>query len=91
LNEVFDDDDFFFVAIVGSGDSSCSKTAVRICKQYPKQGKCSLETIVGMMEMVEQLLVYNYQVNQCLPTKIIFYRDGKLICFIFNNKKQEMI
>jgi hypothetical protein len=46
-----------------------------------------LETIVGMREMVEQLLVYNYQVNQRLPTKIIFYRDGKLtFVFIFDNK-----
>jgi hypothetical protein len=80
-------DDVFFLAIVGSGDSACSRTAVRICKQYPKQGKCSLETIVGMKEMVEQLLGYNYQVNQRLPTKIIFYRDGKLtFVFIFDNK-----
>jgi hypothetical protein len=68
-----------FVAIVGSGDSSCSITAVRVCKQYPKEGKCAIETIVGMTEMVRQLLDYNRQVNQRLPNKIVFYRDGK--CF----------
>jgi len=37
--------------------------------------------IIGMKEMVEQLLEYNRQMNQRLPTKIIFYRDGKLTLF----------
>ncbi|CAF0853236.1 unnamed protein product [Rotaria sordida] len=62
--------------VVGSGDSSCSRTAARICKQYPKHGKCSMETILGMAEMVEQLLNYNRQLNGVLPNKIVFYRDG---------------
>jgi hypothetical protein len=68
---------FCFSAVVGSGDSSCSTTAVRVSRQYPKEGKCSIEMIIGMKEMVEQLLNYNRYINQCLPTKIIFYRDGK--------------
>jgi len=72
---------FVFLAVVGSGDSSCSITAVRVCKQYPKEGKCSIEMILGMKEMVEQLLNYNRYINQCLPMKIIFYRDGKYFCF----------
>ena len=63
--------------MVASGNSSCSITAARVCKQYPKEGKCSIETIVGMTEMIEQLLDYNYQIHKRLPTKIIFYRDGK--------------
>ncbi|CAF2535436.1 unnamed protein product [Rotaria sp. Silwood2] len=63
-------------AIVGSSDSSCSRTAVRVCKQYPKQGKCSIETIHGMTEMIKQLLDYYRQVNRFLPSKIVFYRDG---------------
>ncbi|CAF1170862.1 unnamed protein product [Adineta ricciae] len=35
-------------SMVGSGNSSCSTTAVRVCKRYPKQGKCSIETILGV-------------------------------------------
>ncbi|CAF4261244.1 unnamed protein product [Rotaria sp. Silwood2] len=63
-------------AVVGSGDSLCSTTAVRVCQQYPKEGKCSIETIVGMADMVEQLLDYYRQANKVLPNKVVFYRDG---------------
>ncbi|CAF2754230.1 unnamed protein product [Rotaria sp. Silwood2] len=63
-------------AVVGSGDSLRSTTAVRVCQQYPKEGKCSIETIVGMTDMGEQLLDYNRQANKVLPNKIVFYRDG---------------
>ncbi|CAF1251060.1 unnamed protein product [Adineta steineri] len=63
-------------AVVGSGDSLCSTTAVRVCRQYPKEGKCSIETILGLKDMVEQLLYYNVQANKVLPNKIVFYRDG---------------
>ncbi|CAF3582060.1 unnamed protein product [Adineta steineri] len=63
-------------AMVGSGNSSCSTTADCVCKQYPKQGKCSIEIILGMTEMVQQLLNYYHQLNQHLPNKIVFYRDG---------------
>ncbi|CAF2716662.1 unnamed protein product [Rotaria sp. Silwood2] len=62
--------------VVGSGDSLCSTTAVRVCQQYPKEGKCSIETIVGMADMVEQLLDYYRQANKVLPNKVVFYRDG---------------
>ncbi|CAF0996353.1 unnamed protein product [Rotaria sp. Silwood1] len=63
-------------AVVGSGDSLCSTTAVRVCQQYPKEGKCSIETIIGMTDMVKQLLDYYRQANKVLPNKIVFYRDG---------------
>ncbi|CAF4588441.1 unnamed protein product, partial [Rotaria sp. Silwood2] len=66
----------FVLAVVGSGDSLCSTTAVRVCQQYPKEGKCSIETIVGMADMVEQLLDYYRQANKVLPNKVVFYRDG---------------
>ncbi|CAF3907844.1 unnamed protein product [Rotaria sordida] len=66
----------FVLAVVGSGDSLCSTTAVRVCQQYPKEGKCSIETIVGMTDMVEQLIDYYRQANKVLPNKIVFYRDG---------------
>lgn len=65
------------VAVVGSGDSLCSTSAVRVCQQYPKQGKCSIETIIGLTEMVAELLHYYRQANKVLPNKIVFYRDGK--------------
>ncbi|CAF4694689.1 unnamed protein product, partial [Rotaria sp. Silwood2] len=63
-------------AVVGSCDSLCSTTAVRVCQQFPKEGKCSIETIIGMTEMVEELLDNYCQVNKILPNKIVFYRDG---------------
>ncbi|CAF1492555.1 unnamed protein product [Rotaria sp. Silwood1] len=63
-------------AVVGSCDSLCSTTAVRVCQQFPKEGKCSIETIIGMTDMVEELLDNYCQVNKILPNKIVFYRDG---------------
>ena len=68
----------FFIAVVGSGDSLCSTTAVRVCQQYPREGKCSIETILGLTDMVEQLLDYYRLTNKVLPNKIVFYRDGKV-------------
>lgn len=65
--------------MVGSGDSLCSTTAVRVCQQYPKEGKCSIETILGLADMVEQLLDYYRLANRVLPNKIVFYRDGKIL------------
>ena len=67
---------YFLSAVVGSGDSLCSITAARVCQQYPKQGKCSIETILGLKEMVSDLLDYYRLNNQILPNKIVFYRDG---------------
>jgi len=69
--------------VVGSGDSLCSTTASRVCQQYPKEGKCSIETILGLADMVEQLLDYYRQANKVLPNKIVFYRDGKVFEFFF--------
>lgn len=69
---------FHIVAVVGSGDSLCSTSAARVCQQYPKQGKCSIETIVGLTEMVQDLLDYYRQANKVLPNKVVFYRDGKM-------------
>jgi hypothetical protein len=78
-----------YLAVVGSGNASCSTTAARVCKQYSKQDICFVETIVGMTEMIEQLLDYNHQVNQRLPNRIVFYRDGKIFVFFYTflNKK----
>ncbi|CAF1244396.1 unnamed protein product [Rotaria sordida] len=50
-------------AIVGSGNDSCSTTAARVCKQYPKGDFSSIETIAGMTKMIEQLLDYNYEIR----------------------------
>jgi hypothetical protein len=75
---------FFVLAVIGSGDSLCSTTAVRVCQQFPKEGKCSIETILGLTEMVEQLLDYRRQANKVLPNKIVFYRDGKSFDFFFS-------
>jgi hypothetical protein len=66
-----------FLAVTGSCDLSCSRTAVRVCEQYPKHGKCTLETIVGLTDMVDELLDYYQEVNHGLPNKIVFYRDGR--------------
>jgi hypothetical protein len=70
------------LALVGSSNASCSTTAVRVCEQYPKRDICFGETIVGMTEMLQQLLDYNCQVNQRLPNRIVFYRDSKSLSFI---------
>ena len=65
------------LVVVGSCDSLCSTTAVRVCQQFPKEGKCSIETIIGMADMVEELLNNYRHANRILPTKVVFYRDGK--------------
>ncbi|CAF1157882.1 unnamed protein product [Adineta ricciae] len=64
-------------AVVGSGDSLCSTSAVRICKQWPRSGKCAIEAIVDLQQMVAELLEYYRGGNKNrLPNKIVFYRDG---------------
>lgn len=64
-------------AVVGSGDSVCSTSAVRVCKQWPKSGKCAIEAIVELQQMVRELLEYYQAGTGRLPNKIVFYRDGK--------------
>jgi len=34
--------------------------------------------IAGMTKMIEQLLNYNHETSERLPTKIVFYRDGEI-------------
>ncbi|CAF0808695.1 unnamed protein product [Rotaria sordida] len=63
-------------AVVGSGDAVCSTSAVRICKQWPRNGKCAIEAIVELKQMVTELLEYYREANGRLPNKIVFYRDG---------------
>ncbi|CAF3322893.1 unnamed protein product [Rotaria socialis] len=64
-------------AVVGSGDSICSTSAVRVCKQWPKTGKCAIEAIIDLRQMVGELLEYYRGSNDDrLPNKIVFYRDG---------------
>jgi hypothetical protein len=65
-------------AVVGSGDSICSTSAVRVCKQWPKSGKCAIEAIVDLQQMVRELLEYYQAGNGRLANKIVFYRDGKI-------------
>lgn len=64
-------------AVVGSGDSVCSTSAVRVCKQWPRSGKCAIEAIVELQQMVRELLEYYQAGSGRLPNKIVFYRDGK--------------
>ena len=64
-------------AVVGSGDSVCSTSAVRVCKQWPKTGKCAIEAVVELQQMVRELLEYYQAGNDRLPNKIVFYRDGR--------------
>jgi hypothetical protein len=64
-------------AVVGSGDSVCSTSAVRVCKQWPRNGKCAIEAIVDLQQMVTELLEYYREGNNRLPNKIVFFRDGK--------------
>ena len=59
---------------------------MRVCQQYPKQGKCSIETILGLTDMVEELLDYYQKANKVLPNKIVFYRDGKFDDFFSINR-----
>ncbi|CAF0780555.1 unnamed protein product [Adineta steineri] len=63
-------------AVVGSGDALCSTSAVRICKQWPRNGKCAIEAVVDLQQMVTELLEYYREANNRLPNKIVFYRDG---------------
>ncbi len=70
-------------AVVGSGDSVCSTSAVRVCKQWPRSGKCAIEAIVDLQQMVRELLEYYQAGNNRLPNKIVFYRDGKIRKFVF--------
>lgn len=65
-------------AVVGSGDSLCSTSAVRVCKQWPRDGKCSIEAVVDLKQMVCELLEFYRAGNDRLPNKIVFYRDGKM-------------
>ncbi|CAF1254023.1 unnamed protein product [Rotaria sordida] len=64
-------------AIVGSCDPTCSRYAARLCEQYPKKNRCSIEIIKDMDKMVIDLLrVYARSCGNTLPNRIIFYRDG---------------
>ncbi|CAF3616556.1 unnamed protein product [Rotaria sp. Silwood1] len=64
-------------AIVGSCDPTCSRYAVRLCEQYPKKDRCSIEIIKEMDKMVIDLLrVYARSCGNTLPNRIVFYRDG---------------
>jgi eukaryotic translation initiation factor 2C len=45
--------------------------------EYPKKGRCSIEIIKELDNMVEDLLrVFAGTCNGHLPNKIVFYRDG---------------
>ncbi|CAF4903023.1 unnamed protein product [Rotaria sp. Silwood1] len=64
-------------AIVGSCDPTCSRYAVRLCEQYSKKERCSIEIIKEMDKMVIDLLrIYARSCGNTLPNRIVFYRDG---------------
>ncbi|CAF1269422.1 unnamed protein product, partial [Didymodactylos carnosus] len=64
-------------AVVASRDTTGSLYAARLCEQYPKNERCSLEIIKELEKMVVDLLrVFQSSCNNRLPTKIVFYRDG---------------
>ncbi|CAF1246863.1 unnamed protein product [Rotaria sp. Silwood1] len=64
-------------AVVGSRDLTNNLYAARVCEQYPKKGRCSLEIIKELDTMVIDLLrVFANSCGDRLPNKIIFYRDG---------------
>ncbi|CAF4325858.1 unnamed protein product, partial [Rotaria sp. Silwood2] len=64
-------------AILGSCDPSCSRYAARLCEQYPKKDRCSIEIIKEMDKMIIDLLkVYARSCGNTLPNRIVFYRDG---------------
>ncbi|CAF3801905.1 unnamed protein product [Rotaria socialis] len=64
-------------AVVGSRDLTNSRYAARLCEQYPKKGRCSVEIIKELDTMVVDLLhVFAKSCGNRLPNKIVFYRDG---------------
>ncbi|UJR13192.1 hypothetical protein I4U23_000214 [Adineta vaga] len=64
-------------AVVASRDPSNTLYAARLCEQYPKKGRCSVEIIKELDRMVTDLLhVFARTCGGRLPNKIIFYRDG---------------
>ncbi|CAF3752243.1 unnamed protein product [Rotaria sordida] len=64
-------------AVVASREPTSSLYAARLCEQYPKKGRCSIEIIKELDKMVEDLLrVFARTCNGHLPNKIVFYRDG---------------
>ncbi|CAF3078686.1 unnamed protein product, partial [Rotaria sp. Silwood2] len=64
-------------AVVGSRDPTNTLYAARLCEQYPKKGRCSVEIIKELDRMVADLLeVFARTCGGRLPNKIVFYRDG---------------
>jgi eukaryotic translation initiation factor 2C len=64
-------------AVVGSRDLTNTLYSSRICEQYPKKGRCSVEIIKELDKMVAELLqVFARGCGNRLPNKIVFYRDG---------------
>jgi len=64
-------------AVVGSRDLTNSLYAARLCEQYPKAGRCSMEIIKDLDKMIVDLLqLFARSCGNRLPNKIVFYRDG---------------
>lgn len=64
-------------AVVGSRDPTNSLYAARLCEQYPKSGRCSMEIIKDLDKMLVDLLqVFARSCGNRLPNKIVFFRDG---------------
>ncbi|CAM4809194.1 unnamed protein product [Rotaria magnacalcarata] len=64
-------------SVVASRDPTNTLYAARICEQYPRKGRCSVEIIKELDRMVVDLLqVFSRTCDGRLPNKIVFYRDG---------------
>ncbi|CAF0968816.1 unnamed protein product [Rotaria sordida] len=64
-------------AVVGSCDPTCSRYAARLSEQYPKIARCAVEIIKELDKMIIDLLqVYERTCGNCLPNRLVFYRDG---------------
>ncbi|CAF1673252.1 unnamed protein product [Rotaria magnacalcarata] len=76
--------------VVGSCDPTCSRYAVRLCKQYSYSNCCSTGIIKKMDTMIIDLLkLYARSCGDTLPNRIVFYRDGmddEQLQNVFNNE-----
>ncbi|UJR32244.1 hypothetical protein I4U23_019710 [Adineta vaga] len=64
-------------AVVASMNSECTLTNQRVSRQWPMDGKQSIEAILLLKDMIVDLLSAFRDCNDgTLPERIVFYRDG---------------
>ena len=70
-------DGLSIAAVVGSLDLNFTNYGVRLSEQYhEKNNKKSKEIITDLNQMAYLLINSFKKRNKCLPTRIVFYRDG---------------